>query len=146
MQLEHDFGWALRSVSLAFQAGAIAAVSHLPSGPRGYLVLLTASEASGESQLTIARRLGLDKTVMTYLVDALVDHGLIVREPDPADRRVRRLVLTGAGQTALDTARAQISAVETELLSSLSAEGAVSFRTMLAAIASSPSAGETSCD
>ena len=138
--LGHDFGWALRAVSLAFQTEAIAAVSHLPSGPRGYLVLLAASEGSGQSQLAIARRLGVDKTVMTYLVDALVDAGLILREADPTDRRVRQLVLTSTGRATLDTARAEIAAVETRLLSALSADDAERFRTLLAAVAA-PTSG-----
>ena len=135
--LGHDFGWALRAVSIAFQTEAIDAVSHLPSGPRGYLVLLAASEGSGQSQLAIARRLGVDKTVMTYLVDALVEQGLITREPDPTDRRVRQLVLTSAGRTSLEAARAEIAAVETRLLSSLSADDGARFRSLLAAVAGS---------
>lgn len=139
MDLERDFGWTLRAVSVAFQSEAIAAVSHLPSGPRGYLVLLAASEGSGQSQLAIARRLGVDKTVMTYLVDALVEQGLILRESDPADRRVRQLVLTDTGRATLDAARAEIAAVETRLLSSLSADDAERFRTLLAAVAASSS-------
>jgi DNA-binding MarR family transcriptional regulator len=145
--LESDFGWALRAISMHFQSEAGAAVSDLPSGGRGYLVLLAAGEHSGQSQLALARRLGLDKTVMTYLVDALVDHGLIAREPDPADRRIRQLVLTAQGRTRLDLARAHIAAVEERLLAPLAAADAARFRSMIAAVAASTSPGaKPDCD
>jgi len=144
--LTDDFGWTLRSVSIEFQHGANAAVAGLPSGSRGYLVLLCASEDNGESQLAIARRLGVDKTVMTYLVDALVEAGLIVREPDPADRRIRRLVLTDTGRARLDEARAQITAVENRLLSTLSPADAATFRSLLTAVAGIAGAAASACD
>jgi len=141
-----DFGWALRAISLEFRSGADQAVAGLPSGGRGYLVLLAASEDNGQSQLAIARRLGVDKTVMTYLVDALVAEGLVQREPDPSDRRIRLLVLTDAGRTRLDSARAEISAVEERLLSALTGDDAQRFRSLLATIAGSASAPSTECD
>jgi DNA-binding MarR family transcriptional regulator len=144
--LDSDFGWALRAISISFRTEASEAVAHLPSGERGYLVLLAASEHSGQSQLAIARRLGVDKTVMTYLVDALVDKGLIVREPDPHDRRVRTLVLTDDGRASLDAARAHIAAAENRLLAPLSSADAERFRTLLAAVAASTASAGSSVD
>ena len=141
-----DFGWALRSVSIAFQDGANAAVASLPSGSRGYLVLLSASEDNGRSQLAIARQLGVDKTVMTYLVDALVEADLISREPDPADRRIRRLILTPTGRAALDKAQKQIAAVENRLLASVPETDAARFRALLAAVAANAGSAMSACD
>ena len=50
------------------------------------------------SQLALAQHLGIDRTVMTYLLDDLEAAGLIERRPDPADRRARRVVATRTGR------------------------------------------------
>jgi DNA-binding MarR family transcriptional regulator len=42
-------------------------------------------------------RLHCDPSFVTGIADMLEKRGLAVREPDPADRRVKRLVLTSAG-------------------------------------------------
>ena len=42
-------------------------------------------------------RMHCDPSFITSIADTLEKHGLAVREPDPADRRVKRLVLTEAG-------------------------------------------------
>src|SRR5215467_4052485 len=45
----------------------------------------------------LGRRMHCDPSFITSIADTLEKHGLAVREPDPADRRVKRLVLTPAG-------------------------------------------------
>ena len=42
-------------------------------------------------------RMHCDPSFITSIADTLEKHGLAEREPDPADRRVKRLVLTPAG-------------------------------------------------
>jgi len=42
-------------------------------------------------------RMRCDPSFITSIADTLEKHGLAAREPDPADRRVKRLVLTEAG-------------------------------------------------
>jgi DNA-binding MarR family transcriptional regulator len=131
---------------MAFQSWADSAVAELPSGARGYLVLVAADDPIGQSQLAIARQLGIDKTVMTYLVDALVAEDLIERKPDPADRRVRQLVLTDSGRAALATARSRLAVTERRLLAALSPVQAREFRSSLAAIATAAQGAAEKCD
>ena len=45
----------------------------------------------------LGQRMHCDPSFITSIADTLEKHGLAVREPDPADRRVKRLVLTAAG-------------------------------------------------
>ena len=45
----------------------------------------------------LGQRMHCDPSFITSIADTLQKHGLAVREPDPADRRVKRLVLTAAG-------------------------------------------------
>ena len=45
----------------------------------------------------LGHRMHCDPSFITSIADTLEKHGLAAREPDPADRRVKRLVLTPAG-------------------------------------------------
>jgi DNA-binding MarR family transcriptional regulator len=45
----------------------------------------------------LGRRMHCDPSFITSIADTLEKYGLAVREPDPGDRRVKRLVLTPAG-------------------------------------------------
>ncbi len=46
----------------------------------------------------LGQRMHCDPSFVTGIADMLEKRGLAVREPDPADRRVKRLVLTDAGR------------------------------------------------
>jgi MarR family transcriptional regulator, transcriptional regulator for hemolysin len=50
------------------------------------------------SQAALAARLGIDRTVMTYLLDDLVTAGLVERRQDPGDRRTRSVAATEHGR------------------------------------------------
>jgi DNA-binding MarR family transcriptional regulator len=45
----------------------------------------------------LGRRMHCDPSFITSIADTLEKHGLAAREPDPGDRRVKRLALTPAG-------------------------------------------------
>ena len=87
--LADDLGWGLGTVFRAYVSAAHGAVAGLPGGPRGYQVLSAAAKGAVGSQLALAQHLGIDRTVMTYLLDDLEAANLIERRPDPADRRAR---------------------------------------------------------
>lgn len=58
--------------------------------------------AAGEEQASrVAGALALAKPTVTQAVDSLVNAGLLLREPQPGDRRCVRLVLTDSGRAAL---------------------------------------------
>ncbi len=52
----------------------------------------------------VARLLAMDRTTLTAALKPLERDGLVVIEADPADRRGRRLSLTGKGREALASA------------------------------------------
>jgi DNA-binding MarR family transcriptional regulator len=126
-----DLGHALAMVLRGYLDGARAALDELPGGPRGFQVLTIAGAADCPNQAGMAKDLGLDRTVMTHLIDELEAAGLVERRPDPADRRARQVLLTPAGRTARGTAATAVKDVERSVLAALSDPEADQFRTLL---------------
>ena len=122
--LADDLGWGLGMIFRAYVKAAHAAVADLPGGPRGYQILSAAAQGTVASQLALAQHLGVDRTVMTYLLDDLEAAGLIERRPDPADRRARRIVATEAGNELLSSLNDRLRAAEAHLLGPLGTETA----------------------
>lgn len=133
--LDNDLGWALGAVLRSYLHIAGAAVGDLPAGHRGYQILAAAVRDQPRPQAVLAQQLGLDRTVMTYLVDDLVSAGVIERLADPADRRVRRIGATAAGRGLLCEVDARLRAAEDVVLSALSPEDAATFRALLRRLA-----------
>lgn len=133
--VEADLGWALGQVMRAHLRTAQDVVGGLPGGPRGYQVLSVAGRGEPSSQLALAQKLGVDRTVMTYLLDDLENGGLIERHPDPADRRARRVVLTDAGQARLCDLERRFRAAEEHLLDPLDPDERTVLRGLLQRLA-----------
>ena len=126
-----DFGQALGTLFRRFTTSAGAAVEELPGGPRGFQVLSVAAASSCGNQARIAERLGLDRTVMTYLIDDLEKAGLVERRPDPDDRRARQVLLTERGRARFHQASERIEHVERATLAGLPDADAARFRELL---------------
>jgi DNA-binding MarR family transcriptional regulator len=141
--LSNDLGWALGTVFRGYVKTTHEALAGLPGGPRGYQVLAASAQDEHGSQLALAQRLGVDRTVMTYLLDDLEAGGLIERRPDPADRRARRIVVTPHGSDTLTRLDQRLRAAEEQLLSGLdSDEDRQVFRGLLRRLAAHASTGE----
>ena len=134
--LKDDFGWALRSVSMAFETLARDVVMDIPAGPRGYLVLVAVSRAEARSQLTLAERLAIDKTQMTAVLDALQAEKLVVRVPDPNDRRARLVRITKRGEQRLKRAQNSLHDAEEYLLGPLGGDERTVLRRLISQVAS----------
>jgi len=81
-----------------------------------YVVLSRLDAEPWVSQRALADAIRADRTRIIPVLDDLQDRGLITREPDPADRRVRLLALTETGRTLRDAAQADIRRGEDEFL------------------------------
>ena len=88
----------------------------------GYVVLTALDRSPVRSQAALAEAIGADKTRIIPPLDELQNRGYIERRPDPDDRRVRLLALTGAGRAAKDGAQQDIQRGEERWLGTLSAE------------------------
>ena len=56
----------------------------------------------------LADRLGVSDPTASRAVDALVDHGLVERAPDRADRRAVRISLTPRGRTMVEERKRRV--------------------------------------
>ena len=131
-----DLGWALGVVFRSYARAANLAFSELPGGPRGYQVLAAAARGEPGNQLKLAQHLGVDRTVMTYLLDKLENAGLIERRPDPQDRRARQIVATAGGRERLEDLHRRLQAAERHVLSGLDSEAdRLAFRALLRRLA-----------
>lgn len=117
--LKDDFAWALGVTLRRYLRAVDGVVTDIPGGPRGWLVLASASQDAAANQVVMAARLGIDRSVLTYLIDDLESAGLVARRLDPADRRNRRVVATDAGLALWKERREAMLRVEDEMLAVL---------------------------
>jgi len=133
--LEGDLGWMLGVVFRAYVKASDHALRDVPGGPRGYQVLTAAAGEPPRNQGAIAEELGIDRTVLTYLIDDLEKLGLVARHPDPADRRSRLVVATDEGRATWRRLQDELRRVEAHVLSPLPAADAASFQALLSQLA-----------
>jgi MarR family transcriptional regulator, organic hydroperoxide resistance regulator len=118
---------------------------------RGQIVLTAIVQSSYNkevkplSQLALSTLLGLDKTTMTAVLDKLEGQGLLVRTPDPNDRRARIPVATEAGRELQNTLYHKLQAIEEHMMSDLSAAERDQLRDMLRRIIGSKPVDGGSC-
>jgi len=85
-----------------------------------YRLLAALSDAGEASQVELGRRAGLDRSDVAGGIDLLALRGLVVRSPDPADRRRNIVTLTSTGVTALETLEVVVTKVQDDLVAALS--------------------------
>jgi DNA-binding MarR family transcriptional regulator len=132
---EGDFGWALAMLSRCYQAHVTAAIGEIPHGPRGFQVLSTVIRGDQPNQLSIAAHHGIDRTVMTYVIDDLVAAGLVERQPDPNDRRARKIVATTTGHRIHALLQQRVQAAEAKVLGCLPEADQATFRELISRVA-----------
>jgi DNA-binding MarR family transcriptional regulator len=102
---------------------------------RELAVLLLLDSHSPESQQQVAGRLGVDRTTMVALLDALESKGLVARRADAGDRRRNVIELTEDGQTTLARAVRASDKAERQLLAELDDAESAQLRTLLTRLA-----------
>jgi len=96
--------------------------------PLQYTALTVLERRSDLSTAELARNAFVTDQSAADMVGVLEDRGLILRHPDEADRRRRVIRLTPEGQELLDSVRADVAAVEEQMLSPLADDEAEDLR------------------
>jgi MarR family transcriptional regulator for hemolysin len=90
-------------------------------GSLGTWVVLSALSDEGViSQSALASHVHLEGATITHHIDRLEQQGLVRRQIDPKDRRVRRLELTAAGKRLYESLLASMRQFERRLLAGVS--------------------------
>lgn len=135
--LERDLGWTLGRIVSGYAVAASDAVGDVPGGLRGYQVLTAVADGCPGTQLELGRQLGIDRSVMTNVLDTIEAAKLIERRPDPADRRARLIQITAAGRRVRDAAAERLAKVEHEVFARLPAADRKRVRDALCDLAAS---------
>lgn len=105
-----------RKVEEAFDSALSAAGGSRPA----WLILLAIVSGAGTTQSAIAERVGITGATLVHHLDRLEQAGLVVRNTDPGNRRVRTLSLTASGRQAFTRMREAAGAFDTRLRHDLS--------------------------
>ena len=118
--LEERFSGALHNTSRAWRQALDRRLKYLGVSQASWMTIAVVAKARGPlSQSELADRLAVEGATMVAMVDRLVKAGLVVREPSITDRRVKRVVLTPAGNLLYDKVRTQAAAFREELLANM---------------------------
>jgi MarR family transcriptional regulator for hemolysin len=118
--VEERFTGALHNTSRAWRQALDRRLKYLGVSQASWMTIAVAAKAAGPlSQSELADGLAVEGATMVAMVDRLVKAGLVVREPSTTDRRVKRVVLTPAGNLLYDKVRAEAAAFRKELLANM---------------------------
>jgi DNA-binding MarR family transcriptional regulator len=102
--------------SLELESDALARVG---TGVKQQAALAVLADDGPMSQQRLGQRLGIDRTTIVTVVDALEHAGLVARTRDPTDRRSYLVTLTRPGQTKQRHGRRVVYEAERALLEGL---------------------------
>ena len=111
---------AMHSTYRAWRQALDRRLKYLGVSQASWMTIAVAAKSPAPlSQSELADALGVEGATMVAMVDRLVKAGLVVREPSTTDRRVKRVVLTQAGNLLYERVRAEAAAFRKELLADM---------------------------
>jgi MarR family transcriptional regulator for hemolysin len=118
--VEERFSGALHNTSRAWRQALDRRLKYLGVSQASWMTIAVAAKArSPLSQSELADKLAVEGATMVAMVDRLVKAGLVIREPSTTDRRVKRVVLTQAGNLLYDKVREEAAAFRKDLLADI---------------------------
>jgi MarR family transcriptional regulator for hemolysin len=105
VRLEREYGFTYRTILFARRYRALLDEQLRPLGyGTARMEALSTIDRTHEpsAQIAIAKRIGIEGPTLTRMLDTLEAEGLVVRRPDPGDRRTKLIELTDEGRKALD--------------------------------------------
>jgi DNA-binding MarR family transcriptional regulator len=125
--LTNFIGYLLRRVFSQFAAQA----TDGDIDSRDFVVLEALADRDWLSQLDLAERLDINRTIMVSVIDRLEAKGHVVRTRNPDNRRSYVLSLTGTGRDALKAMRQAVGERDRRLTSALTSREHARFNELL---------------
>ena len=120
--LEDLVGYNLKRAYLVVQNDFRNALEQDDLSARVFSALSLVVQFPNITQSALARVLGIERSGLVAIIDALEARGYVVRSPVPGDRRVQALIPSDKGQVAYERAAIKVRAHEEKLLEHLSSD------------------------
>ena len=130
-------GYLLKHAHLALEGFTDAALERFGITSRDLGALRVIAGGEAKSQQDVAGILGVDRTSMVALLDALEQAGIVARRPSEQDRRRNVIELTKPGRKIVIQAEQASLAVERDFVDVLGEERASDLRRTLGALVGS---------
>lgn len=88
-------------------------------------VMFVIQREGGTTQRRVAEQLKLNESAVTGMIGRLMDAGFVARAASPTDGRAWTVSLTPGGETALETFRVNLDAMNAEITAALGGEAEV---------------------
>jgi len=132
----HDdvLGYLLKHAHLALEQRTDAVLADLDLSARDLGVLRVIAGGEARSQQEAATVLGVDRTSMVALLDALERRGIVARKPSERDRRRNAVELTQGGRILFQQAEQRSTEAEQAFTTILGQAGGAELRQALKAV------------
>jgi DNA-binding MarR family transcriptional regulator len=132
----HDdvLGYLLKHAHLALEQRTDAALADVGLTARDLGVLRVIAGGEARSQQEVAAVLGVDRTSMVALLDALESKGIVARKPAEQDRRRNVVELTPDGRSLFQRADQRSTKAEQAFTAALGDAGGAELRRALRAV------------
>jgi DNA-binding MarR family transcriptional regulator len=132
----HDdvLGYLLKHAYLALEQRTDAALADVGLTARDLGVLRVIAGGEARSQQEVATVLGVDRTSMVALLDALERRGIVARKPSERDRRRNVVELTQDGWSLFQRAEQRSTEAEQAFIAALGNAGGAELRRALHAV------------
>jgi MarR family transcriptional regulator, organic hydroperoxide resistance regulator len=137
-QERRDLAAMLHPLTRALVAAELPVLARHGISMWGYVVLNALEDGPARTQAALAQAIGADKTRIIATLDELQQAGLITRDPDPADRRIRLLAISADGRRVRADVQSAIQSNEDRVLARLSAADRRAFLRVAAILSDLP--------
>jgi MarR family transcriptional regulator for hemolysin len=118
--VEERFSAALHNTARGWRLAVDRRLKDLGVSQAAWMAIAVAAKAKTPlSQIELASRVGVEGATMVAMLDRLAQAGYVVREPSATDRRVKRVLLTPAGNALYDKVRVEAGAVRKQFLAGI---------------------------
>ncbi len=113
-------GYHLRRAQIAVFNDFVKTVAAMQITPGQFGVIVLIGSNPGLTQSALARAVGIERSTMVAVIDALESRGLVARRPSPSDRRSNALVLSDAGKDLVDRLKPIVQTHDARVVGALS--------------------------
>ena len=104
-RLRTKASWLINKTSLHAHRLVVEGMVAMDARTYHFAILAALEEGGPASQAAISQLCGIDRSDIVAMVNELVEQGLVVRAPDPDDRRRNIITMTPAGSGERPTRR-----------------------------------------